>query len=111
MADTLAAGNDPNTGNPTSTPMNSLPSNMAAFYLQQVTFWQGQVATLQATYTKLSSSTLSEYNLGSGDGRTMGKRHDIEALGRQIAFAMAQYRLYYQKLYGRNLMALRFRPR
>lgn len=109
MSDIIGAGADPNTGNQSGLAMNSLPTNQGAFYLQQLTFWSGIVDNLNALYTKLATSTLDEYNLGSGDGRTMGRRKSLAEVGAEIQFATNRHRFFYQKLYGRGLMSLRER--
>jgi hypothetical protein len=100
---------DPNTGNDSSVAMNSLPTNLAAFYLQQLTKWQTAVTTLNTLYENLAASTLDEYNLGSGDGRVMGKRKDLTKVGNELGYAEERYGYYYKKLYGRGLMTLRTR--
>jgi hypothetical protein len=108
MSDTAG---DPNTGNDPSIVMNSLPTTVQQRYQAQVAYWTAAVTRLDALYASISNSTLSEYNLGSGDGRTMGKRHDIEAVGRELDRAQQRLRFFEQKLYGRGVMVLRFRPR
>ena len=111
MSDILTGGADQNTGNDPNVAMNSLPATVQQRYQAQVAYWTNTVASLDALYTKIQSSTLTEYNLGSGDGRTMGKRMDIEAIGRELDRAMGRLRFYEQKLYGRGVMVVRFRPR
>lgn len=101
--------NDPNTGNVPGVVMNTLPTNTAAFYLQQAGFWQGQVTILETLYAKLASSTLDEYEERAGDGMQKGKRKDINKIGAELNFASSQYRYYFQKIYGRGIMTLRLR--
>lgn len=103
------SGTDPNTGNISGQSMNSLPANMQAFYLQQLAFWQASVTSLNALYTKLASSTVDEYNLGSGDGRAMARRKDLSKIGDELQFATERYGFFYRKIYGRGLMTLRMR--
>lgn len=109
MSDILGVGADPNTGNTSGIKMNSLPANLEAFYLQRLTAWGDAVARITILYDSLISSTLDEYNLGSGDGRVMGKRKSLEKVGAELQTATERYTFFYHKLYGRNLMTVRMR--
>ena len=105
----LGAGSDPNTGNAPGVVMNSLPRNVANRYAASVTFWTNQLASLETLYAKLSLSTLDEYDLVSGDGRTKGKRKDLESVQKQLAYAENRLRFFEQKLCGRGIMVMRLR--
>ena len=100
---------DPNTGNTPGMVMNSLPTNQATFYLQQLTYWQNAVTRLDTLYNSLSLSTLDEYEQRAGDGMNKGKRKSLEAVGSELDKAMNRYRFYFQKIYGRGLMTVRMR--
>ena len=105
----LGAGTDPNTGNASGVVMNSLPRNVQNRYAASVTFWTAQLTALETLYAKLSLSTLDEYDLVSGDGRTKGVRKNLESVQKQLAYAENRLRFFEQKLYGRGVMILRLR--
>ena len=100
---------DPNTGNTPGMVMNSLPTNQATFYLQQLTYWQNAVTRLDTLYNTLTGSTLDEYEQRAGDGMNKGKRKSLEAVGSELDKAWNRYRFYFQKIYGRGLMTVRMR--
>ena len=105
----LGNGADPDTGNATGIVMNSLPQNVRNVYAVQVDFWRAQVTNLSNLYAKLTESTLDEYDLSSGDGRTKGKRKDLSKVGEELNAAMNRLRFYEQKLYGRGITTIRLR--
>lgn len=105
----LSDGLDPNTGNIPGQIMNSLPSNVAAHYLDRLNFWRAKLAILDASYDKIASSSLDEYTLTSGDGMTRAKRRNLEEMGKQLSFVESRVQYFHMKLYGRGVMTQRFR--
>jgi hypothetical protein len=89
--------------------MNSLPSNVANRYIARLNEWLAKYEIVSATYDKIAASTLDEYELTSGDGKTHAKRRSLEEMGKQLAYIENRVRYFEMKVYGRGVMTMRLR--